>query len=170
MDPKLEPAVTALTERFAAEMEEFRGEVTLRLAPEHLVEAVKTLRDEFHFNQLVDITAVDYWPNREPRFHLIYHLRSLGQTLVVCLRVPLEGNAPQHPTIEKIFPNANWYEREVFDMFGITFTGHSDMRRIIMPYDWQGHPLRKDFPLGYEEVQYTFNFDDVSLRKRQPKE
>ncbi|MBI4927650.1 MAG: NADH-quinone oxidoreductase subunit C [Anaerolineae bacterium] len=170
MEEKLQPAVAALQERFAASLEEFRGEVTLVIASEHIVEAVKTLRDEFFFNQLVDVTAVDYYPQETPRFHVVYHLRSLGETLVICLRSPLDGNAPHHPTVEKLFPNANWYEREVFDMFGITFTGHSDMRRIIMPYDWQGHPLRKDFPLGYEEVQYTFNFEEIAGRKPHPKE
>jgi NADH-quinone oxidoreductase subunit C len=68
-------------------------------------------------------------------------------------------------TLESIYPGANWYEREVFDLFGIKFDNHSDLRRIIMPADWQGHPLRKDYPLGYEEVQFTFNFDEISLRK-----
>jgi NADH-quinone oxidoreductase subunit C len=88
----------------------------------------------------------------------------------LCLRVPLNASTPHLPTAEKVYPGANWYEREVFDMFGITFDGHSDMRRIIMPYDWQGHPLRKDYPLGYEEVEFSFNYDDISLRKPHPKE
>ncbi len=170
MDEKLSPIVSALVERFACEAQEFRGEVSLIVAPERLVGLMTALRDEFAFEQLVDITAVDYYPQEAPRFHVVYHVRSLSQGLVLCLRVPLVGNAPSLDTAEKVYPNANWYEREVYDMFGVTFIGHSDMRRIIMPADWQGHPLRKDFPLGYEEVQFTFNFDTVSKRKPHPKE
>ena len=89
---------------------------------------------------------------------------------LISLRVPLEGVNPHLQTVETVFPNANWFERELWDMFGIYFDGHSDMRRIIMPYDWEGHPLRKDYPLGYEEVQFTFNFDEVMTRKPRPKE
>ncbi len=170
METNLQPSVTAIQERFNARVEEFRGEVTLFVTSERIVEVLQTLRDEFGFNQLVDITAVDYFPQEAPRFHLVYHLRSLGQTLILCLRVPLDGNAPHSPTVEGVYPGANWFEREIFDMFGVTFSGHSDMRRIIMPYDWQGHPLRKDYPLGYEEVQYTFNFDEINVRKPKPKE
>jgi NADH-quinone oxidoreductase subunit C len=73
-------------------------------------------------------------------------------------------------TIEKVYAGANWYEREVWDLFGIQFEGHSDLRRIVMPQDWEGHPLRKDYPVGYEEVQFTFNVDEVQLRKPRGKE
>ncbi len=74
------------------------------------------------------------------------------------LRAALDGNAPHLRTLESVYPNANWYEREVWDMFGIRFDGHSDLRRIIMPVDWEGHPLRKDYPLGYEEVAVYLQF------------
>ena len=97
---------------------------------------------------LSDETAVDYWPQEEPRFHVVYQLRDVNRNLLVTLRVPLNGNAPHLETLEKVFPNANWFERELWDMFGITFDGHSDLRRILMPYDWEGHPLRKDYPAG----------------------
>jgi NADH-quinone oxidoreductase subunit C len=86
------------------------------------------------------------------------------------MRVPLDGNFPSMPTLENVYPNANWFERELWDMFGIRFLGHSDLRRILMPHDWEGHPLRKDFPLGYEEPQYSFNFDEIDLRKPYAKE
>ncbi len=101
---------------------------------------------------------MDYWPDQSPRFHVVYGVRSLQHNLILGLRVPLDGNAPTLPTIESVYRNANWFERELWDMFGIHFDGHSDLRRILMPHDWEGHPLRKDYPLGYEEVQYTFQF------------
>jgi NADH-quinone oxidoreductase subunit C len=83
--------------------------------------------------------------------------------------MPLQGNAPSVRTVETIYPGANWYEREVYDLFGVKFEGHSDLRRIVLPYEWEGHPLRKDYPLGYEEVQFTFNADEIRVRKPQPK-
>jgi NADH-quinone oxidoreductase subunit C len=170
MNAKLETVVSAAKGRFNVEASEFRDEVTLIAAPDQIVDLLKTLRDEFAFEQLIDVTAVDYGPASEPRFHIVYHLRSLSQVLFLRVRAPLPGRLPQISTVEKIYPAANWYEREIFDMFGVTFTGHSDMRRILMPADWQGHPLRKDYPLGYEEVQFSFNFNDISLRKPHPKE
>jgi NADH-quinone oxidoreductase subunit C len=97
-------------------------------------------------------------------------MRNVTDLLHITLLVPLYGNAPRLETLETVFPNANWYEREIWDMFGIKFENHSDLRRILMPYDWEGHPLRKDYPLGYEEVQFTFNAAEVMLRKPQPKE
>jgi NADH-quinone oxidoreductase subunit C len=114
---------------------------------------------------LVDETAVDYWPQAAPRFHVIYQLYSLPSNLLLRLRAALDGNDPHLRTLESVYPNANWYEREVWDLFGIRYDGHSDPRRIIMPFDWEGHPLRKDYPLGYEEPQFTFNFDEIDLRK-----
>jgi NADH-quinone oxidoreductase subunit C len=170
MDAKYQPAVSMLQERCGAEVSEFRGEITCKLSPEAIADAARALRDEFRFDHLVDITAVDYWPQEEPRFHVVYHIRNLAETLVLCLRVPLDGNAPEISSIEGVYRGANWFEREVFDMFGIKFNGNSDLRRILMPHDWVGHPLRKDYPLGYEEVQFTFNFDQVSVRKPHPKE
>jgi NADH-quinone oxidoreductase subunit C len=170
MDEKYLPAVSALQERCGAVFSEFRGDITCTLAPDAIVLATTALRDEFGFDHLVDITAVDYWPQEQPRFHVVYHIRNVTQTLVLCLRVPLDGNFPEIPTVELVHPGANWYEREVFDMFGVKFSGNSDMRRILMPHDWTGHPLRKDYPLGYEEVQFTFNFDTITVRKPHPEE
>ena len=146
-------------------MEEAHDEVTLILTPETFIPAVRTLRDHYGYDMLVLETAVDYWPQESSRFHVVYQLYSMPLNLNLRLRAPLDGNAPHLRSLESVFPNANWYEREIWDMFGIRFDGHSDLRRILMPYDWEGHPLRKDYPLGYEEPQFTFNFDEIDLRK-----
>ena len=97
--------------------------------------------------------------------HISYQFYAIEGRIYLRLRVPLQGDDLNLPTVETLYPNANWHEREVFDMFGVNFEGHSDMRRILMPYEWEGHPLRKDYPLGYEEPQFTFNFDAIDLRK-----
>ena len=170
MDDALQATVNEITRRFGAEGQEYHGDVTLVMPPESILPALQALRDEFKFDFLIDVTAVDYWPAEEPRFHVVYHVYSTTHNQVLCLRAPLNGNAPSIPSAEKVWPNANWYEREVWDMFGIRFEGHSDLRRIIMPYDWEGHPLRKDYPLGYEEVQFTFNFDEIMGKKPHPEE
>jgi NADH-quinone oxidoreductase subunit C len=160
----LEAAIQALQDRFGAQPVTCLNQVYLQLTPQTIVEACQMLRDEFGFEMLADETASDYWPE-EPRFHVIYNLNSWKQHVRLCIRVPLSGDDPVIPTLEGIFPNANWHEREIWDMFGIRFEGHSDLRRILMPYDWEGHPLRKDYPLGYEEPQFTFNFDEIAARK-----
>lgn len=170
MKEEYKHAVTALKDRFSAEISEFRGEVSVQVSPEHIQDCCQALRDEFDFEMLSDLTAVDYWPQQSPRFHVVYQLYSVEEKIRICLRVPLDGNNPSIPTIEQVYPNANWHEREVWDMFGIRFEGHSDLRRILMPYDWEGHPLRKDYPLGYEEVQFTFNYDEIDQRKPYAKE
>jgi NADH-quinone oxidoreductase subunit C len=170
MNQEVQSVITGMKEQYNAEMQEFRGEVTLRLPAGQVVPALQALREVHGFNMLIDVTAVDYWPQEEPRFDVVYHLLRMSDNFVLCIRVALDGNAPSIPTAEKIWPNANWYEREVWDLFGIRFEGHSDMRRIIMPYEWEGHPLRKDYPLGYEEVQFTFNADEIMAKKTHPQE
>lgn len=170
MDETLQAAANAIQARFGAQIHEYAGEVSLTLSPEQIIEAGQVLRDEFEFNMLIAETAVDYWPQQEPRFHIIYQIYSMPKNRMIRLRVPLNGNSPHLRTLEGIYPNANWYEREVWDMFGIVYDGHSDLRRILMPEDWQGHPLRKDYPLGYEEVRFSFNHEDVDRRKPLAKE
>lgn len=166
MNETLQAAVKALQERYGARAEEFRGDVSLLVPPEHNLEAVLALRDEFQFEMLLDETAVDYWPQSAPRFHVIARLYSFTHNTLVELRFPLNAGEPMLRTLTPAYANANWKEREVWDMFGIRFEGHPDPRRILMPYEWEGHPLRKDYPLGYEEVQFSFNETEIDRRKR----
>src|SRR5262245_40203803 len=165
MDEKLEAIVKELKEKFSATYEEFRGEVHVFIQSEQIVEALTILRDDHKFELLSALTAVDYWPQNSPRFHVIYQMSSLANNLTVQLRVPVNGDQLKVPTTTGLYDLANWREREVADMFGIEFEGHPDPRRILMPDDWQGHPLRKDYPLGYEEPQFTFNLEEIDLRK-----
>ncbi|MBI5824951.1 MAG: NADH-quinone oxidoreductase subunit C [Chloroflexi bacterium] len=170
MDKKLEPIVKAVQAKFGATLEEFRDEVHLFVKPEQIVEALTLLRDEQNFELLSALTAVDYYPQETPRFHVIYQLTSIAKNLSVQVRVPVNGNSPKVQTATRVFESANWRERELLDMFGIEIEGHPDPRRILMPEGTEGHPLRKDFPLGYEEPQFTFNFDEIDLRKPYAKE
>lgn len=167
---RLQEIVAALKERFSADLYEFRDQVSLVVKPDQIKAVCLALRDEYQFELLAAQTAVDYWPQQQPRFHVVYQIRSLKNNLMVGLRVPLDGDSPELPTIENVYRNANWYERELWGMFGIQVQGHSDLRRILTPHDWQGHPLRKDYPLGYEEVQFSFNFDEIDERKSYAKE
>ena len=170
MDNKLEKIVQALQKDFDVTFEEFREEAHVFVQPEQIVEVITSLRGTHEFELLSALTAVDYWPQQEPRFHVIYQLTSLAKNLSIQLRVPVAATRPVVPTVTGVFASANWREREVWDMFGIHFDGHPDPRRILMPADWEGHPLRKDYPLGYEEPQFTFNFEEINLRKPYAKE
>ena len=156
-----------LEERFLDSVE-FRDQLTAVLAPEAVVEACQFLKRR-GFDLLIALTAADHWPE-EPRFEIVYQLFSTKLNALIGLSVKLDGEEPKVPSIEAVYSSANWHEREVFDMFGIDFPGHSDLRRILMPHDWEGHPLRKNYPLGYEEVQFSFNFDDIDRRKKYAKD
>jgi NADH-quinone oxidoreductase subunit C len=136
-------------------------------APDALVAVARALRDtpELNFSLLAEVTAADYWP-KEPRFEVVYHLAAIGVSDFprpgmggtprrLRLKVRVGGTAPELPTLLEIWPNANWYEREVYDLFGVVFAGHPDLRRILMPDDWEGHPARKDYPVQVK-VPVTF--------------
>ena len=170
MDKKLEKIIQDLQERFGSSIEEFRGEAHVFVQPGQIVEALTLLRDKHEFELLSAQTATDYWPRMTPRFHVIYQLSSLAKNVTVQLRVPVNGDQPKVPTATRVYDVANWRERELLDMFGIEFEGHPDPRRILLPPDMEGHPLRKDFPLGYEEPQFTFNYEEIDLRKPYAKE
>ena len=170
MNKKLEPIVKALETQFASSIEEFRDEVHVFVQAEQIVDALTLLRDKYEFELLSALTAVDYYPQETPRFHVVYQLSSIAKNITIQLRVPVNGDQPKVSTTTGVYQTSNWREREVFDMFGIEFEGHPDPRRILMPEDEEGHPLRKDYPLGYEEPQFTFNFEDIDVRKPYAKE
>ncbi len=131
------------------------GELNVDVTPGSIVPFVEFLKSDAtcRFSTLVDITAVDY-PDRAKRFDVVYHFLSMYQNHRIRLRVGLRDD-DMVPSIIEVHPSANWFEREVFDMFGILFTGHPDLRRILTDYGFRGHPLRKDFPTtGYTEVRY----------------
>jgi len=128
-----------------------RGELSIYVRREAIREACYALRDdrELQFNFLSDITGVDWFPS-EPRFEVIYHLLSIPTKRRVRLKVQLGANEPAVDSVTSVWPAANFFEREVFDLFGIRFEGHPYLRRIMMPENWEGHPLRKDYPVeGY---------------------
>ena len=145
---------------------EFRGETTLVIDRASLVELCTFARDdaELEFNMLSDVAGIDYWPE-EPRFAVAYQLYSMRHGSDLRIKVYASGNDASLPTVSGVWPASNWMEREIYDMFGLTFDGHPDLRRILMPFDWTGYPLRKDYPLGYEEVQFSFNVDEIDKRK-----
>ena len=157
-----------------ADVKRFRDEITLIIKPEHLVETARYLRDTpgLIYNFLSDISAVDYYPeyNRPERFGVAYHLYSLLYNRRLRLKVFVAEEEPVIPTVTVVWPAANWLEREIFDMMGISFEGHPDMRRLLMPDDWQGHPHRRDYPLGYEQVQFSFNAEEIMKHKPFAKE
>ena len=125
-----------------------RGELTLTIAEDDIRSAAATVK-EAGYNAFQDVTAVDWYPNN-PRFQLSYHIVSHKYKELLRLRVLVDEANPSAESITEVWPGANYYEREVFDLFGIRFEGHPNLRRIMMPDDWQGHPLRKDYPVeGY---------------------
>ncbi|MDX6612279.1 MAG: NADH-quinone oxidoreductase subunit [Blastocatellia bacterium] len=134
------------------------GETTIIVPREHIVAACTYLKTtpELEFNFLADLCGVDRGPEEEPRFEVNYHLFSVTRLHRVRLKVLLDDDEVNVPTVTGVWRTANWHERETFDLLGIVFTGHPDLRRILMPEDSEGHPLRKDFPLrGYEPYSLT---------------
>lgn len=148
------------------EVVEFRGELTLIVGREHLLEVGGLLRDdpELQFDLLEDIVADDMLPEL-PRFAVNYHVYSIPKNRRVRLRVRLDDPGEGPPTLASLWPTATWLEMEVWDLMGIAFEGNDSLRRLFMPEDWQGFPLRKDYPMGYEEVQYSFNWRAIDAKK-----
>lgn len=148
----------AITERLRvwdaaaiAGAEVFRGELTVTVTRENLRRVCDFLRSDpaLQFSFLSDVTGVDRFPV-EPRFELNYHLLSIPHRMRVRVKARVSGQDPVVPSVTSVWPTANWHEREIFDLFGVRFEGHPDLTRILLPEDWEGHPLRKDYPTeGY---------------------
>lgn len=152
-------AVQKLLERFpdsVLEVREFRAEVTVVIRSDKLVEICQFLKTDpvLNFNFLSDLTSLDFYQKRTPRFEVNYHLLSHTNRSRLRLKV-LVGEGERVPSLTVVWSTANWHEREVYDLMGIEFENHPDLRRILTPDGWVGYPLRKDYPLTYEEPQFT---------------
>jgi NADH-quinone oxidoreductase subunit C len=122
------------------------GETTLIADPAQIVDLCRYLKDTEKFVRVSTITAVDWHP-AEPRFEVVYHLHSIEKNQRLRIKCRLSGSDPQIQSVTPVWGGANWYERETYDMFGIVFRNHPDLQRILMPTDWEGYPLRKDYPV-----------------------
>jgi len=162
-------ALKAAIPGLSAEVAPSIDQPTLVVAREQIVEACRTLRDvpALRFDCL-DLTAVDWWPG-EPRFQVVYHLASLEHAQRLRLKVFLPGEDAHVATVSTLWPGANWLEREVFDLFGVVFDNHPDLRRVLMPEDWEGHPLRKDYPVQIQmavKIHEPLQVTPEEFRKR----
>jgi NADH-quinone oxidoreductase subunit C len=153
------------------DVSDFRGERTVHIRKDKIVDACRLLRDdpELRYNFLSDIVADDHLP-AYPRFAVSYHLLSMPNKHRTRLRVWVEDPDDGPQTMADVWPIATWLEMEVWDLMGVRFAGNTSLRRLFLPEDWQGHPLRKDYPLGYEEVQFSFNWQEIDARKPYAKE
>jgi len=142
------------------------GESVFHVAGNRIADVALWLRDdsESAFTFLENLCGVDYL-GRTPRFEVVYHLLSMKHRQRICLKVGLPEAQPHVPTLTGVWQTANYQEREAYDMFGIVFDGHPNPERILMPDDWHGHPQRKDGPLGYEEVAFSINDEQIYARK-----
>lgn len=164
-------AINALFPDAIQETIEFRGETTIVVDPGAVKGILWFLKEntDLDYNFLADLAAVDYSP-AEPRFAVSYIPYSMRHNTRFRVKTfAPDSYEPVLDSVADIYLSADWQEREAYDMMGIDFKGHPDMRRILMPMDWEGHPHRKDYPLGYEEIQFSFNREDVDKRKNYAK-
>ncbi len=130
-----------------------RGELTLEIDPARILETCRYLCSERGFSRISSVTAVDWHP-AEPRFEVVYHLHAIQQHERLRLKCRIPGAEPSLDSVTAVWRGADWYEREAFDLFGIQFLGHPNLRRILMPEEWEGHPLRKDYPVHGHKYSY----------------
>ena len=165
----IETTITKLRERFPnaiSNIAEFSGGTTITIPREALLETARLIRDDpsLCFQVLLDVTALDWLP-REPRFDVLYSLISFQNKTRLRLRVQVSSEDAKVPSLTPIYPGANFYERECYDLFGITFDGHPFLQRILLPVDTVGHPLRKDMALGYEPIEFTHTYAEIQPDK-----
>jgi NADH-quinone oxidoreductase subunit C/D len=164
-----EPSVSNLRDRFpqsVLDLSQFRGETTVIVRAADILPICRFLRDDPDqaYDLCLFVSAIDLLGlGLSPRFETVYQLYSLKHRRRLRLKAPLAGDQPSIDSVSSVWPAADWHEREVYDLFGVQFKGHPEMRRILLPHDWVGHPLRKDYPLGGEPVQFTVNPDDPAL-------
>ncbi|GAQ95375.1 NADH-quinone oxidoreductase subunit C [Thermodesulfovibrio aggregans] len=148
----------ALNERFPEQMldiNEFRGQISVTVRKEKIKDILKYLKEEQGFNHLQDLCGVDNYPEN-PRFEVVYNLYSIWRRLHIRIKAKIYEEEPEIDSVTELWKGANWHERECYDMFGIRFRSHPDLRRILMPEDWEGFPLRKDYPLRGKELWRGF--------------
>lgn len=153
---KIQAALGEFYDKAVEQEVEFRGEITFYVNPEWIVDVCRALKthEDLQFNQLSDLTAVDHlneMEEGEPRFHVVYQLFSTVSKKRIRLKAPVWEPDPQIESVTPVWVGADWHERECYDMFGIVFKNHPDLRRILMPPEWEGYPLRKDFPVASQE-------------------
>lgn len=172
----LEPTEIAekIREKFPEEVVEvtnFRDQVSVIVKKDRILAICRYLHDDplLNFDHLQDLCGVDYLGKKETRFEVVYNLYSIKYRHKIRIRAQVPENDPNIQTVTSIWAGANWHERECFDMFGIVFTGHPDLRRILLPEDWEGHPLRKDYPLKGPEKEWP-GFTEVLNRSKELKE
>jgi len=139
-------ALLAANPEYLADVKFDRGELTLTVPAEHIVAVGRLLKLQQEYVRLSTVTGVDWYP-AEPRFEVVYHLLSLSRNVRLRVKAKLPGSNPEIDSLTGVWRSANWYERETFDLFGIRFRNHPDLTRIMLPEDWEGHPLRKDYPV-----------------------
>ena len=154
---KANPVVETLTgwdESTLVEAGLIHGQLVCDVEPGRILDICRLLREKGQFNRLASVTAVDRYPS-EPRFEIVYQLHSIPTGQRVRLKAAVGGDNPEIDSVISVGRSANWYEREVFDLFGVVFKGHPDLRRIMMPEGWEGHPLRKDYPIHGHRYDYA---------------
>jgi NADH-quinone oxidoreductase subunit C len=151
---KSQPDVAALLAAnpgYLADAKLDRGELTLTVPAEHIVAVGQFLKSQQEYTRLSTVTGVDWYP-AEPRFEVVYHLHSLKRNVRLRVKCKLPGENPEIDSLTGVWRSANWYERETFDLFGVRFRNHPDLTRIMLPDDWEGYPLRKDYPVTGNRV------------------
>jgi NADH-quinone oxidoreductase subunit C len=144
-DLQTNPTVAALADLAVSAKFEF-NELTIEIAADKIVEAMGRVKHNLKFERITSVTGVDRYP-AEPRFEVVYHLQAIVKKERLRLKVRVSGANPELESVSKVYRGAEWYERETFDLFGVRFLNHPNLTRIMMPEDWEGHPLRKDYPI-----------------------